>query len=224
MNWIKKNWIWLLVNLVAVLPMIGVFNLFSFEFVNGSLQAVIDLPVRLNEISRGAFSGRSELWLPIHSTGEWAIRWLTLSLTITPFVILFGFKRLTRYRKLFGIYAFAYSLVHLLFFIADKKLIAVFDEFNFLLGMISFLIMLPLAITSNKRSIRIFRKSWKALHKWVYLAGVLAIFHVALIEDGSWAFYAVVVGLGLVLRLQLVRNAIKVIKLNIKFRQYAENV
>lgn len=149
---------------------------------------------------------RSSLWFPIHLTGEWAIRWLTASLTITPLMILFGLRKVRRYRKVFGIYAFVYSLFHLLFFIADRNLIAIFEEFNFILGFVSFIIMIPLALTSNKWSLRKLKKAWTSLHKWAYAAGILAVVHVAFLERGSWAPYAVIILIGLLLRLPLIKN------------------
>ncbi len=215
MNWIKNNWIWLLINIVAILPLLNVIALIDIDLSGSDTLLSIDMPARMGKAraaSRNILADKSQFWFPIHSTGEWAIRWLTVSLTITPFMILFGFKKIRRYKKLFGLYAFGYSVVHFLFFIADKNLLAVFDEYNFIFGTISFLILLPLAITSNNWSIKVFRKKWTSLHKWAYVAGILAILHVVLLKKGSWEFYAVVLSIGFLLRLNSVRKAFSALR------------
>ncbi|MBU2513919.1 ferric reductase-like transmembrane domain-containing protein [bacterium] len=207
MKWLKKNWFWLLMNIIALLPLIAVFSMISVDLSGNGALISAELPVRMDEAGRIMESKKSPLWLPIHNTGEWAIRWLTVSLSMTPLMILFGLKRTRRYRKLFGLYAFVYSLFHLLFFIIDRNLIAVFDEINFILGLVSFAIMIPLALTSNRWSLQKLKKAWQSLHKWAYAAGILAIFHIALLERGSWTVYAVIIALGMLLRFPPIKNA-----------------
>jgi sulfoxide reductase heme-binding subunit YedZ len=190
------------------LPLLGVLALFNIDLFGSGPLITIDLPARMLETRSAGGSmltAKTPLWFPIHSTGEWAIRWLVVSLTITPLMILFGFKRLRRYRKLFGLYAFGYSVLHFLFFIADKNLWQVFDEYNYIIGLISFLILALLAATSNNWSIRELRGTWKSLHKWAYAAGVLAVVHLIFLEKDSWIVYAVVLGIGFLIRLYSVR-------------------
>ena len=91
-------------------------------------------------------------------------------------------------RRLLGLYTFFYVALHLTIFLwldylLDPQLIveALFAKRYALIGLVAFLIMLPLAITSTRSAMRRMGKRWKTLHKWVYVAGVLAVLHYLLL-------------------------------------------
>ena len=208
MKWFKKNWLWLLINLLALLPII---NLVSLIETSGFPKLMVNYPDGLLE--NPALKGKeiTPFWFPIHSTGEWAIKWLTFSLICTPLNILFGWKQILKVRKTTGLWAFTYSLVHVLFFIWERNLLALFEEVKFILGLISFSIMLPLALTSNKKSHRHLKKTWVKLHRYAYVAGILAVIHVILAERG-WELYAILISIGFVIRIPSIK------KLLVEFR------
>ncbi|MCA9973886.1 MAG: sulfoxide reductase heme-binding subunit YedZ [Anaerolineales bacterium] len=117
-------------------------------------------------------------------TGKAAIILLVLSLACTPLNILFGWKAVLPLRKPLGLYAFLYVSLHLLVFVYldygfNWGLIqtAIFEKRYALVGFAAFLILLPLALTSTQWAMRQLGKNWKRLHKWVYLAGILAVVH-----------------------------------------------
>ena len=83
-----------------------------------------------------------------------------------------------------------------------------FKETGFVLGLTATLVMLVLAITSNRRSMKFLRKKWKKLHRLAYLAGLLAILHVVLLEHGDWAPYAIILAIGFLLRLTFIKETI----------------
>jgi sulfoxide reductase heme-binding subunit YedZ len=117
-------------------------------------------------------------------TGQTAIILLALSLAVTPLNTIFGWKQLIPLRRPLGLYAFLYVSLHLLtFLVLDYGLNltwikeALFEKWYALLGFSAFLILLPLAATSTKWAMKKMGKNWKHLHKWVYLAGILASAH-----------------------------------------------
>lgn len=117
-------------------------------------------------------------------TGKAALVLLLLSLAVTPLHLLSGWKRLLPLRKPLGLYAFFYAALHLFIFVAvDYGLIwsrireGLLGKPYALLGLAAFLILLLLAITSNRWAMRRLGKNWKRLHRWVYLAAVFAIGH-----------------------------------------------
>lgn len=122
-------------------------------------------------------------------TGKAALVFLLLSLTCTPLYLMFNWKWVYRYRRPLGLYAFLYAALHLLTFVGldygfDFSLVG--DAFRTnrftLIGLASFLILLPLAITSTHRSKAwLGQKWWKWLHRWSYLAAGLALLHYALL-------------------------------------------
>ena len=214
LEWINNNKILFVVNIFLFLPLIGVLNAFEINFSGEGSFLTYNTPENIIAMLQESGKSFTQLWLPIHTTGEWAIRLFMLSLTCTPLTILFGWNT-KRYRKLFGIYTFIYSVFHLLFFLVDYGFFGIFDEFNFILGMIATIIIIPLGITSNKWSMSILRKNWVKLQKLAYPAAVLAVLHVVFLEGGAWQLYGVVILIGFVLRI----NSVKILIRNLRSKK-----
>jgi sulfoxide reductase heme-binding subunit YedZ len=73
--------------------------------------------------------------------------------------------------------------LHLIFYIADSGVSAIFREINSILALIATIFMIALAMTSAKWAIRLLKKNWKRLHRLSYVIAILAVFHVVLIEE-----------------------------------------
>jgi sulfoxide reductase heme-binding subunit YedZ len=120
-----------------------------------------------------------------HFMGEWNIRFLVLTLMISPLIKVTGWGWLIRYRRIFGLLAFLYIFLHLtIYFVLDVELSAallvedVAERLYITLGMIGFLLLVPLAITSTKGWIkRLGNKRWNALHWLIFPAVVLGMVH-----------------------------------------------
>jgi methionine sulfoxide reductase heme-binding subunit len=142
--------------------------------------------------------------------GLWALRFLIISLTVTPLRRMGG-PNLLRYRRAFGLLAFSYALLHLTVYIAlDQGFdwIAIGKDIlkrpYITIGMAAFAILLPLAVTSNNAMIRrLGSEAWTRLHKWVYAAAALAAIHFVLVVK-SWPaeplIYAAIVAVLLLYR------------------------
>ena len=141
-----------------------------------------------------------------HISGEFAIRWMTAVLTLTPFFILFGVTNLF-VRQAMGISTAIWSLLHFSIFLIHEGILDVFTELSFILGFLALLMMLPLLLTSNRRSMRRLKANWKKLQRLAYLIGVLGLLHVILLNK-TWLVYTIIVILGFVLRLPAVRKKV----------------
>lgn len=151
-------------------------------------------------------------------TGKTAITLLVLSLACTPVNTLLGIKRVIAFRRPLGLYAFLYVALHFLTFTVldyglNWRLIqeAVVEKRFVLAGFSAFLLLLPLAITSTKGWMRRMGRSWKQLHKLVYVAALLAVLHYIWLVKSDIRqplLYGGVVVLLLALRLPRVRKAI----------------
>jgi methionine sulfoxide reductase heme-binding subunit len=151
-------------------------------------------------------------------TGKTAIILLMLALAITPAHIWFGWKQIIPLRRLLGLYAFFYAFLHLLIFVwldylLDPQLIseALFAKRYALVGLATFAILLPLALTSTRSAMRGLGKKWKSLHKWVYLAGVLAVLHYFLLVKNAYTepfIFAVILAVLLLTRVKPIKQAI----------------
>ncbi len=160
-------------------------------------------------------------------TGETALGLLVLSLAVTPLKTLFGWTILFPVRRIFGLYTFMYVMIHFgtfiwldyglnLQFILDGVL-----EQNFVLaGFTAFLLLIPLAITSNKWSQRKLGKRWSKLHKLVFIIIAVALLHFWwLVKNVYYApfIYSAVVVIFLLLRWQPVKQ--KALRFQRRFRK-----
>ena len=145
------------------------------------------------------------------TTGIWALRWLLVSLAITPLRRLTGWQRVIQYRRMFGLFAFFYASVHLLTYVVLDQGLA----FEFILpdivkrpyitmGMTAFTLMVPLAVTSTKGWIRRLGRRWQLLHRLVYVSGIAACLHFlwkVKVAIGEPVYYAAILGVLLAFRL-----------------------
>lgn len=119
-----------------------------------------------------------------HRTGDWSLRFLLITLAVTPLRKLFGWKFLARYRRMFGLFAFFYVCLHFTTYL-------VFDHFFNLseigkdivkrpyitVGFTAFVLLVPLAVTSTNKMKKRLGKRWQRLHQLVYVVAVCGILH-----------------------------------------------
>lgn len=132
----------------------------------------------------------------IRGLGDWALRGLWLTLTITPLRELTGLAALARFRRMLGVFSFVYASLHLLAYgwldmgLDLAEIVADIPKRPFILmGFTAWLLMLPLAATSFNRAIKALGgKRWKALHKAVYAVAVIALLHFIWMRAGKSNF------------------------------------
>ena len=135
-------------------------------------------------------------------TGRWALKFLLLSLAVTPVRRLTGWNVVIQFRRMLGLFAFFYATLHLsaywafdLGFAFDTIVTDILKRPFIALGFSAFLLLLPLAVTSTKGWIRRLGKRWTQLHRLVYVAAVLAVLHFAWkvkVFTGDPVIYAVI--------------------------------
>lgn len=119
-----------------------------------------------------------------HTTGEWALRLVLLSLAVTPARRFLGWQGIMPLRRTLGLAGFAYACAHLATWgILDRGLDlgAIAEDLGerpyVMVGMAAFLILLALATTSTRAAIRRLGRRWATLHRAVYAAALLAVLH-----------------------------------------------
>ena len=140
-----------------------------------------------------------------HETGDWTLRLLLATLSLSPLRQWTGEAAWIRFRRILGLYSYFYVCCHFsIWFIADHS----FDPGSMIedivkrpyitLGFSAFLLLLPLALTSNQAMIRRLGKKWKSLHQLVYLVLVLGVLHFIwlvkadYLEPGIYAIIAMI--------------------------------
>lgn len=166
----KKNFIWWLVFITAAGPSVYLFSLYLFS------------PRSL---------GIDPIEVLLAETGEWALRFLLITLCCSPLRRL-GIKSLARFRRMLGLYSFYYATLHLALYIAGwiQWDLAVFVEdlisrpFIYI-GMAAWLVLTALAVTSPKAMIKKLKKRWVVIHRFIYVGAVGALVHLWMQSRGS---------------------------------------
>jgi len=119
-----------------------------------------------------------------HRTGDWALRFVLLTLAVTPFRWLSGWNEVIRYRRMLGLFTFWYASLHFSTYIVfdhffDIRSIAddVIERKYVTAGFLGFVLMLPLAVTSTQGWIRRLGKRWSVLHRLIYVTAVAGVVH-----------------------------------------------
>jgi methionine sulfoxide reductase heme-binding subunit len=133
----------------------------------------------------GAGLGANPIEFITHSTGNWTLSFLLISLAVTPVRKLTRQLWLIRFRRMFGLFAFFYGTLHLMtyvwldkFFDVHAMLVDVGKRRFITAGFTGFVLMIPLALTSTRGWIaRLGGKRWQALHRLIYLSAIAGVIH-----------------------------------------------
>ena len=119
-----------------------------------------------------------------HATGEWALRLLLATLAVTPLRRLAGWQAIGTQRRTLGLFAFAYVALHFFTWsVLDNGLdwASILEDIGkrpfVTVGFIAFVLLIPLAATSTRASIKRLGKRWVTLHRLVYVAAALGVLH-----------------------------------------------
>ncbi len=142
--------------------------------------------------------------------GDWTLRFLLITIAVSPLRQWFGWTVILRFRRMLGLYVFFYAFCHfLIWFVADHS----FDFSEMLediikrpyitFGFSAFLLLVPLAVTSNQSMVRRLGKRWKQLHRLTYAIVMLGVLHYLWQVKADYlepGIYAVIAGLLLLQR------------------------
>ena len=173
-------------------------------------------------------------------TGRLAITLLVLSLACTPLANMLGWRELIKRSRTLGLYAFMVAFVHILIFLDldnglawDSFVQTVAQKPYILFGMATFLLLIPLAVTSFDIWKRRLGSNWKRLHQLVYLIAPIAVTHYALSKKGDILrlqgdivrplLYALIILVLLVLRLPAIRRFILVQRTKLERRAASQS-
>lgn len=210
MNWLKKNRGWILVCVIAFVPLLSLYELANFNFENNNYDFLIfdDYEYPPHIADQMDFDAIPGIKFAIHTTGEWAIRFLITILMCTPVRILLGWTSSLYTRQAIGIATGIYTFLHFSLFIKYEGFFAIFSEPKLVMGFLAGIIVVALMITSNKRSMKLLKKAWKKLHRMAYVAAGLVLLHVILLKE-DWFLYACILVLGFLIRYKPIRSRIE---------------
>ncbi|TWI11632.1 protein-methionine-sulfoxide reductase heme-binding subunit MsrQ [Aerolutibacter ruishenii] len=146
--------------------------------------AILALQVREEFLTGSGALGADPVAEVEHRLGLWALRVLMLTLAMTPLRQVTGQTVFLRFRRMLGLYTFAYATLHLTaYLVLDLRgyWTQIFEDIAkrpyITVGFLAWLLLVPLAATSTQAAIRRLGRRWVQLHKAVYAIGVLAVLH-----------------------------------------------
>jgi sulfoxide reductase heme-binding subunit YedZ len=147
-----------------------------------------------------------------HSLGDWVLRFLAITLAITPLRKILRLPQLIRFRRMMGLFAFFYLCLHFITWLALDRFFnwaQILDDISkrpyITVGFTAFLLLIPLAVTSTAGWIRrLGGKRWQQLHRLIYVAAVLGVIHYYWLVKSDHRkplFYAFIIGVLLAWRI-----------------------
>jgi len=119
-----------------------------------------------------------------HRTGDWSLRFLLITLSVTPLRKVFGWNKLLRLRRMFGLFAFFYVCLHFVtylvfdhFFDMHEIIKDIIKRPYITVGFTGFVLLIPLAVTSTNKMMKRLGRNWQRLHQLVYVIAVCGILH-----------------------------------------------
>lgn len=119
-----------------------------------------------------------------HRTGDWTLRLLLLTLTVTPLRRLSNFPQLLRVRRMLGLFTFFYACLHAItyfwldqFFDPEAIVRDVIKRPFITAGFTAFVLLVPLAVTSTQAMMRRLGRRWQQLHRLVYAIAIVGVVH-----------------------------------------------
>ena len=119
----------------------------------------------------------------LHLVGDWAVRFLVLTLALTPLQRIFNYPKIAIVRRMLGVTAFSYAMAHFILYLINVKWDFAFatseiiNRFYLTIGFVTLFGLSALAATSFDGALRKLGTKWKMLHRLVYGLAVLALFH-----------------------------------------------
>lgn len=152
--------------------------------------AVLALPALLMLLA--FIQGEADFADLLHPTGETSVRLMILAMILAPLAAIIGHPVWLRWliarRRYFGVAAFCYALLHLIFYAIDMQtladMLAEFAAPGIWTAWAAFALMVPLAITSNDAAVRLLRAGWKRLQRLAYPTALLTLLHWGFVHNG----------------------------------------
>ncbi len=162
----------------------------------------------------GVTSGAKEAVDLLHPSGEWSARLMIVAMIIAPLQSLFGNGRVLSWfmarRRTFGVAAFAYAMLHLIFYIIDmgslKDMLAELPAPGIWTGWVAMAFMAVPAITSNDAAMRGLKLAWKRLQRLAYPAAIFTLLHWIWVHNNFVAALVHFVPLGLLLAARWIKS------------------
>ena len=120
----------------------------------------------------------------INHFGEWTLIFILLTLSMTPLKKITKSVEWIKFRRMLGLFTFFYASIHMLSYVGldyrfdfEPLINDVLKKKFIFIGFSAWLLLIPLAITSSERMVRLLKQNWKKIHRLIYIIGIFGVLH-----------------------------------------------
>ena len=156
----------------------------------------------------------------INHFGEWTLIFILLTLSMTPLKKITNLVEWIKFRRMLGLFTFFYASIHMLSYVGldyrfdfEPLINDVLKKKFIFIGFSAWLLLIPLAITSSERMVRLLKQNWKKIHRLIYIIGIFGVLHYIWLSKTIFfkpLIFLIVLVILLLFRIKITRSASKI--------------
>ncbi len=156
----------------------------------------------------------------INHFGEWTLIFILLTLSMTPLKKITKSAEWIKFRRMLGLFTFFYASIHMLSYVGldyrfdfEPLINDVFKKKFIFIGFSAWLLLIPLAVTSSERMVRLLKQNWKKIHRLIYIIGIFGVLHYIWLSKTIFfkpLIFLIILVILLLFRIKITRSASKI--------------
>ena len=156
----------------------------------------------------------------INHFGEWTLIFIFLTLSMTPLRKITKSLEWIKFRRMLGLFAFFYASIHMLSYVGldyrfdfEPLINDVLKKKFIFIGFSAWLLLIPLAVTSSERMVRLLKQNWKKIHRLIYIIGIFGVLHYIWLSKTIFfkpLIFLIILVILLLFRIKITRSASKI--------------
>ena len=156
----------------------------------------------------------------INHFGEWTLIFILLTLSMTPLKKIKKSAEWIKFRRMLGLFTFFYASIHMLSYVGldyrfdfEPLINDVLKKKFIFIGFSAWLLLIPLAVTSSERMVRLLKQNWKKIHRLIYIIGIFGVLHYIWLSKTIFfkpLIFLIILVILLLFRIKITRSASKI--------------
>ena len=156
----------------------------------------------------------------INHFGEWTLIFILLTLSMTPLKKITKSVEWIKFRRMLGLFTFFYASIHMLSYVGldyrfdfEPLINDVFKKKFVFIGFSAWLLLIPLAVTSSEKMVRLLKQNWKKIHRLIYIIGIFGVLHYIWLSKTIFfkpLIFLIILVILLLFRIKITRSASKI--------------
>ena len=156
----------------------------------------------------------------INHFGEWTLIFILLTLSMTPLKRITKSVEWIKFRRMLGLFSFFYASIHMLTYVGldyrfdfDPLINDILKKKFIFIGFAAWLLLIPLAVTSSERMVRLLKQNWKKIHRLIYIIGIFGVLHYIWLSKTIFfkpLIFLIILIILLLFRIKITRSASKI--------------